>query len=117
MSTKDDCLFCKIVKGEIPSKKVYEDDVAYAFLDINPQAPIHILIIPKTHIDGIVQLTEKDNEIMGHCLMVCQKLAREYDVIDRGFRVVINSGREAGQAVFHIHLHLIAGRHLTWPPG
>lgn len=111
-----DCLFCKIVNGTIPSKKAYEDESTYAFHDINPQAPVHILIIPKKHIDGIAQLEQADKELAGHILHVARKLAEEHNLSD-GYRVVVNSGESAGQSVFHIHFHLLGGRNLNWPPG
>ncbi len=112
-----DCLFCKIIKGEIPSKKVYEDDLIYAFEDISPQAPVHILVVPKKHISGIPDLTEADDKIIGHLFRSVNKIAEEKFILDTGFRTVINSGKLAGQEVFHIHIHLLGGRVMTWPPG
>jgi histidine triad (HIT) family protein len=111
-----DCLFCKIIAGKIPAKKVYEDEKAFAFEDINPQAPTHVLIIPKKHIVGIDQATEEDAELVGYCQLVAAKIARERK-IENGFRTVYNVGAGAGQTVFHLHLHLLGGRKMSWPPG
>ncbi len=112
-----DCIFCKIANKEIPSKIVYEDDIAVAFEDINPQAPVHILIIPRKHIPTSLALTEDDKALVGHLFLVANKVAEEKRIADRGFRLVMNSNEEAGQTVFHIHLHLLGGRVMQWPPG
>ena len=112
----NDCLFCRIIRGEIPAKKVYEDDRTFAFEDINPQAPTHVLIIPKKHIRGLKEATPEDAELLGYCQLVAAKLGRERGIED-GYRTVYNVGARAGQSVFHIHLHLIGGRDLKWPPG
>ncbi|NOZ68915.1 MAG: histidine triad nucleotide-binding protein [Deferribacteres bacterium] len=112
-----DCLFCRIIKKEIPAKTVYDDDEILAFEDINPQAPVHILIIPKKHISTSLDIQEEDNELIGRLFQVANKLAKDRGVADRGFRLVINCNREAGQTVFHLHLHLLAGRAMHWPPG
>ena len=111
-----DCLFCKIIAGKIPSKKVYEDEKAFAFEDIKPQAPTHVLIIPKKHIVGIDQATEADAELVGYCQLVAAKIAKERK-LEQGFRTVYNVGPDAGQTVFHLHLHLLGGRQMHWPPG
>ena len=111
-----DCLFCKMIAGEIPTKKVYEDDKTFAFQDINPQAPTHVLIVPKKHIVGLKEGTPEDAEIIGYCQLVAAKIARERD-IENGYRTVYNVGPGAGQSVFHLHLHLLGGRKLSWPPG
>ena len=111
-----DCLFCKIIAGQIPAKKVYEDDQVFAFEDINPQAPTHVLIIPKRHIVGLKEAKPEDAEILGYLQLVAAKLGRERK-IEEGYRTVYNVGPGAGQSVFHIHLHLLAGRGLAWPPG
>jgi histidine triad (HIT) family protein len=111
-----DCLFCKMIAGEIPTKKVYEDDKTFAFNDINPQAPTHVLIVPKKHIVGLKEASAEDAEIIGYCQLVAAKIARERD-IENGYRTVYNVGPGAGQSVFHLHLHLLGGRKLTWPPG
>lgn len=112
-----DCLFCKIIKGEIPSDKIYENDDVYAFRDINPVAPLHVLIIPKIHIAMINDLESQNAEIAGKLLLVAKKIAIEEGYADKGYRTVMNCGESAGQTVFHIHLHLLAGRDLSWPPG
>ena len=111
-----DCLFCRIVKGEIPSKKVYEDERTYVFEDINPQAPTHLLIIPRKHVVGLKEASAEDAELLGYCQLVAAKLARERG-IEEGYRTVYNVGAKAGQSVFHLHLHLLGGRELRWPPG
>lgn len=111
-----DCLFCKVVAGTIPAKKVYEDERVFAFQDINPQAPTHVLIVPKKHITGLKEATPEDAELIGYCQLAAAKIARERGIED-GYRTVYNVGRDAGQSVFHLHLHLLGGRKLTWPPG
>jgi histidine triad (HIT) family protein len=111
-----ECLFCRIVKGEIPARKIYEDDRAVAFADINPQAPTHILIIPRKHIVGLMEATAEDAELIGYCQLVAARIARERQIED-GYRTVYNVGARAGQSVFHLHLHLLGGRDLRWPPG
>ncbi|HEY1271026.1 MAG TPA: histidine triad nucleotide-binding protein [Terriglobales bacterium] len=110
------CLFCRVAKGEAPSKKVFEDERVYAFHDINPQAPTHILIVPKRHIRGLKEAQEGDAEEVGYCHLVAARIAREHGIED-GYRTVLNVGPGAGQSVFHLHVHLIGGRHLKWPPG
>lgn len=112
-----DCIFCKIVQKQIPSKIVYEDDKVIAFEDINPKAPIHILVIPKKHIPTIIDCNEEDYLIISHIYKIINKIAREKDVAERGFRIVTNCNAEAGQTVFHIHFHLFGGRLMHWPPG
>lgn len=111
-----DCLFCKIAAGEIPSKKAYEDEKVVAFYDIDPQAPVHILVIPKEHIQSVSQITPENQEIVGHIFTVIAKLAKELDLKD-GYRVVSNVGEQGGQSVPHLHFHLLGGRNLGWPPG
>ncbi len=111
-----ECLFCRVLRGEAPAKKVYEDERVFAFEDINPQAPTHVLIIPRKHIAGLKEATEQDAELIGYCHLVAAKIARERGIED-GYRTVYNVGPKAGQSVFHIHLHLIGGRGLRWPPG
>ncbi len=112
----EDCLFCKIIAGTIPSRKVYEDDKVYAFEDIDPKAPTHILIIPKKHIVGLKEASAEDVEIIGYSHLVAAKIGRERGIED-GYRTVYNVGPKSGQSVFHLHLHLIGGRDLRWPPG
>lgn len=112
-----DCLFCKIAAKEIPAKVVYEDSRSLAFADINPQAPVHLLVIPKAHIPSAHELDARDNELIGHLFQVISKLAKDHGVAEAGYRVVTNNGPAAGQTVFHLHLHLVGGRDLSWPPG
>jgi len=112
-----DCLFCKIVAGEIPSAKVAETERLYAFDDITPQAPTHVLIIPKEHIVNNLALGEEHRELVGEIFLLANEIARERGLDRSGFRIVTNNGEQAGQAVFHIHFHLLGGRSLGWPPG
>lgn len=111
------CLFCGIVEGKIKAKTVYEDERIVAFADIRPQAPVHILLIPRKHIAGVLDIEPGDRELIGDIFQVAARLAREKGIADSGFRVVVNSGADAGQSVFHLHYHLLGGRSLTWPPG
>ena len=111
------CIFCKIVAGEIPSKKVYEDDLVVAFHDIEPQSPVHVLVVPKKPILGVNELTEEDEAIVGHAYSVISKLVKELGVDESGYRVVVNSGRDGQQSVPHLHFHTLRGRLLAWPPG
>jgi histidine triad (HIT) family protein len=111
------CLFCKIIAGEIPSKKVYEDDELYAFEDINPQAPLHALIVPRQHIATLNDLAAKDDELVGSMVRRAAAIAKERGVDGSGYRTVFNCNSHAGQTVFHIHLHVLGGRALSWPPG
>lgn len=110
-----DCLFCKIAAGEIPSNKVYEDDLCYAFYDIAPQAPVHFLVIPKAHIASVSDVTEANSAVVAHIFTVISKLAKELGL--ESYRVVSNIGELAGQSVFHLHFHVLSGRDMTWPPG
>ena len=112
-----DCLFCRMVSGEIPVKPVYEDDQLIVIEDINPQAPLHVLVIPKTHIASLNDLAPEHDALVGSMFRRAAAIAKEHGYADRGFRTVFNTNREAGQSVFHIHLHLLAGRALGWPPG
>jgi len=112
-----DCLFCKIVEGTIPAKKVHEDELCIGFADINPQAPLHVLFIPRRHLESANLLTAEDRELFGHLALAATRHAREQGVADAGYRLVVNTNRDAGQTVFHLHLHLLAGRRLAWPPG
>ncbi|MCB1735052.1 MAG: histidine triad nucleotide-binding protein [Gammaproteobacteria bacterium] len=112
-----DCLFCGIVAGRIPAKIVYQDDQVVAFHDINPQAPLHVLIIPREHIATINDLGAEHEALVGRLYLVAQRIAREAGFDESGYRVVMNCNADAGQSVYHIHLHLLAGRHMTWPPG
>jgi len=113
-----DCIFCKIASGEIPSGKVYEDDSVLAFRDLEPQAPTHVLIIPKKHIGSMMEFTAADKELAGHILIeVAPAVARSCGVDAGGFRLVTNTGADGGQTVGHLHFHLLGGRAMTWPPG
>ena len=111
------CLFCKIAAGEIPSTRVYSDDELYAFRDINPAAPQHILVIPRKHILSVAALEEDDGALMGRLMLRARKIAEQEGFAEDGFRCVFNTGVDGGQTVHHIHLHILAGRHLSWPPG
>lgn len=113
------CIFCRIVEKKIPSKVVYEDKDVFAFEDINPQAPIHILIVPKKHISTILELEagEGDNELIGQLFQVANKIARGKGIAQKGFRLVMNCNPESGQTIYHLHLHLLGGRIMRWPPG
>jgi histidine triad (HIT) family protein len=112
----NDCLFCRIIRGEIPSKKVYEDEHTYAFDDINPQAPTHVLVVPKKHVRGLKEAAVEDAELIGYCQLAAANIARQRSIED-GYRTVLNVGPRAGQSVFHLHVHLLGGRNLQWPPG
>lgn len=118
MDVKKDCIFCKIINKVIASKIVYEDDSVIAFNDINPQAPVHIVIIPKFHIESILDLNKNNAEcFLGNMFLAASKIAKDHSVDASGFRIVINNGHNAGQAVSHLHLHLLGGRPMKWPPG
>ena len=117
MSQDPNCIFCKIIAKKIPSKIVYEDDLVTAFEDVNPQAPVHTLVVPKKHIPEIHSMTEKDKELVGHLFFTAKKIAEDKGMDSKGYRMVINNGAGAGQTVFHIHLHILSGRHFSWPPG
>lgn len=112
----DDCLFCKIARGEIPCKKLYEDDEVLAFYDIDPKAPVHFLVIPKAHIGGPADITAENSAVVAHAYEVIARLAGELKLAG-GYRVVANCGPDAGQSVPHLHFHVLAGRSLAWPPG
>jgi histidine triad (HIT) family protein len=111
------CLFCRIIDKEIPSKIIYENEQVLAFEDTNPQAPTHILVVPKKHISTSLEISGGDNELIGLMFQAANKIAKDKGVAERGFRLVMNCNQEAGQTVFHIHLHLLAGRRMSWPPG
>jgi histidine triad (HIT) family protein len=111
-----DCLFCRIVAGTIPAQRLHEDEHTLAFIDIHPQAPKHLLIIPKQHVTSMAHATEADTPVLGHLMAVAAKLAREQG-LEAGYRVVVNTGPDGGQTVDHLHLHLLGGRHMNWPPG
>jgi len=112
-----DCLFCKIADGSIPSEVVHRDNDLVAFRDIRPQAPVHILIIPTRHIETVLDLKEEDNRLLGKMVMLANRLAKDEGIDEDGFRLVLNCKRHGGQEVYHIHLHLLGGRAMGWPPG
>jgi histidine triad (HIT) family protein len=112
-----DCLFCKFVRKEIPTRVVFEDDSCLAFEDINPKAPVHVLIIPKKHIGSINDMASDDQVTLGQLAFVAQRIAQDKKIDQSGYRAVINTGPDAGQSVFHIHVHLLGGRPMAWPPG
>ena len=113
----EDCLFCKLISGEIPATEVYRDDDIFAFEDINPIAPTHILVIPIKHLSDIKSANEDDQELIGKMLLIANQIATEKGLADDGFRYVINTGKNGGQTVYHLHLHIVGGRSLSWPPG
>lgn len=112
-----DCLFCKIARSEIPCAMVYEDDKVLAFKDINPEAPVHVLIIPKEHISSVMEINEDNKSIISHIYLVAGKIAEKFGIASTGFRIVTNCGEDAGQSVEHLHFHMLGGRNLKWPPG
>jgi histidine triad (HIT) family protein len=111
------CLFCEIIAGRVPSRRAYEDDEILAFHDINPQAPVHVLLIPKKHITSLADLAPEDDAVIGTMVRKARDLAGELGLAERGYRLVFNYGDEAGYSVYHVHLHLLGGRRLSWPPG
>ena len=115
--TEQDCLFCKIVAGEIPAKIVYRDEHAVAFRDINAQAPVHVLVVPPEHIASLSDAGDGDETRLGHLLRAAARVAMEQGLMESGYRTVVNTGAGAGQSVFHLHLHVLGGRPLAWPPG
>ena len=112
-----DCIFCKIAAGTIPAKLVHQDDTVVAFRDLNPQAPVHVLVIPKKHVATVNDLDASDAELVGKMVLVAQQVAKAEAVAESGYRLVLNTNAQAGQSVFHIPLHLLGGRYLGWPPG
>jgi histidine triad (HIT) family protein len=114
---EQDCLFCRIVAGEIPSDIIYNDERSIAFRDINPQAPVHVLVVPREHMESLDEATQKDEAMLGHLLRVAARVANEQGLSESGYRTVINTGAGVGQSVFHLHVHLLGGRSMSWPPG
>ena len=112
-----DCLFCRIIAKEIPADFVYQDDRAVVIRDINPQAPIHLLVIPLEHMDSLDDASQKDEALLGHLLRVAARVANDNGLAEGGYRTVVNTGAGAGQSVFHLHVHLLGGRTMNWPPG
>ena len=113
----EDCIFCKIAGGQIPSAKVFEDEMCVAFDDLSPQAPVHILLIPRVHVDSLDKAGDTESEVLGHLLLTAARIAREKGFAEDGYRVVINTNADGGQTVFHLHVHLLAGRQFIFPPG
>ena len=111
------CIFCKIVERKLPAKIIYEDELVIAFEDINPQAPTHTLLIPKKHIPTVLDIEEQDNALVGYLFQIAKKVARDKNIAERGFRLVMNCNPESGQEIYHIHLHVLGGRRMHWPPG
>jgi histidine triad (HIT) family protein len=111
------CLFCRIVAGEVPADSVYQDERSFAFRDINPQAPVHVLIIPRDHMESLDEASQRDEATLGHLLRVAARIANEEGLSESGYRTVINTGAGVGQSVFHLHLHVLGGRSMNWPPG
>jgi histidine triad (HIT) family protein len=111
------CLFCRIVERSIPANVLYEDDMALAFEDINPQAPVHTLVIPKRHIQSVGDLNDTDSTLLAHLVLTCAKIATQKGLAQSGYRLVTNTGANAGQTVLHLHWHVLGGRSMTWPPG
>ena len=112
-----DCIFCKIISGEVPCNKMYEDDMVLSFKDISPGAPCHFLIIPKKHIDSLNDISQEDSKVIAHIFIVAKKLAAQNNIDKSGYRIVSNCGADAGQSVKHVHFHVLGGRNLAWPPG
>jgi len=112
-----ECLFCKIVEKKIPAKIVHEDDQTLAFDDINPQAPVHTLVIPKKHVAAVLDCGPQDQPLIGQLLLACTKVAKDKGLAESGYRIVANTGRDGGQTVLHLHFHVMGGRHMAWPPG
>lgn len=117
MNKSNDCLFCRIVKGEIPSKKIFEDTDTIAFHDINPKAPVHILVIPREHHEGVHEIPEGRMDIIQHLFAAVTRVINQEKLAGSGYRLVINFGKQGGQAVPHIHVHVLSGRDMHWPPG
>jgi len=112
-----ECIFCKIISKKIPAKIIYEDESVMAFEDTNPQAPVHALVIPKKHISTTLDIKDEDNALIGHLFQTAGKIATGKGIAERGFRLVVNTNPEAGQTVYHVHIHILGGRHMHWPPG
>lgn len=115
--TVESCIFCKLGEKEIPTRAVYEDETTFAFHDMNPEAPVHVLVIPKAHIKNVAEANDSDSALLGHLLLVAKKVAKLTGIAEGGYRIVTNSGKDGGQSVDHLHLHVMGGRHMTWPPG
>jgi histidine triad (HIT) family protein len=114
---EDNCLFCRLINGEVAADVLYQDARAVAIRDINPQAPVHALVIPKEHVDSLDDLGQRDEALMGHLMRVASRVANQQGLAETGYRTVVNTGAGAGQSVFHLHVHVLGGRDLAWPPG
>ena len=117
ISPVPDCPFCRIVSRSLPAAIVWEDDLCVVFRDLNPVAPVHVLLIPRNHVESMADCTREDLDLLGHLLIKASEIARDMGLEEKGYRVVLNSGADAGQSVWHLHLHLLAGRSFAWPPG
>ena len=115
--SEPDCLFCKIIAGTAAADVVYQDNRCVVIRDINPQAPTHVLVVPREHLESLDDASQKDESLLGHLLRVSARVANEHGLTENGYRSVINNGRGAGQSVFHLHIHVLGGREMTWPPG
>ena len=115
--SQENCIFCKIIAGQIPSKMIYEDEVCVAFSDMSPQAPMHLLVIPREHFASLEKAEKSQKETLGHLLLTCAEIARQQGLAEKGYRIVINTNNDGGQTVFHLHLHLLGGRQFIFPPG
>jgi histidine triad (HIT) family protein len=115
--TEDNCLFCRIIAGDVPAEVVHKDERCVAIRDVNPQAPTHVLIIPREHMESLNDVSQRDETLLGHLLRIAARIANDEGHADTGYRTVINTGAGAGQSVFHLHVHTLAGRTMTWPPG
>ncbi|HEY9282493.1 MAG TPA: histidine triad nucleotide-binding protein [Pyrinomonadaceae bacterium] len=114
---EDNCLFCRMINGEVAADVLYQDARAVAIRDINPQAPVHALVIPKEHVESLDEIGQRDEALMGHLMRVASRVANEQGLAETGYRTVVNTGAGAGQSVFHLHVHVLGGRDLAWPPG
>jgi histidine triad (HIT) family protein len=114
---EDTCLFCRLINGEVAADVLYQDARALAIRDINPQAPVHALVIPKEHVDSLDDIGQRDESLMGHLMRIASRVANDQGLAESGYRTVVNTGAGAGQSVFHLHVHVLGGRDLTWPPG
>ena len=114
---ENNCLFCRIIAGEVPAEIIYSDERSVVLRDINPQSPTHVLVVPREHIESLDEATQKEEALLGHLLRVAARIANELGHSESGYRTVINTGAGVGQSVFHLHLHVLAGRPMTWPPG
>ncbi len=114
---RDDCVFCQVIAKRLPSKVEYEDEDLIVFWDINPQAPVHLLIVPKKHIARLSDFQEGDSQLLHKTMSIAKDMAKKLELGEKGFRLVINDGKDSGQSIFHVHMHLLSGRRLMWPPG